>query len=207
MTLGLVQWSFPIGNHPRDYAAFDLALLAPHLDYLSPHFYPILPGVRLDDFRAQTLRYAEAWIRWCWHGKPVVVEEFGWTGGGDDPGLGRYSEHEQALYQADLVRRTRSSACGWLTWPYADSLVSTDVSRFGGLVGVDSRTKAWGESFRQLSRDLVAEPPAARSPGVATTVDLCAVLTGLGSGHDMYDTPFARSLLAEDVRRDFVVNR
>lgn len=166
-TVGLIQWSVP--GQPvalNQYSAFRPELIAPHLDFMSLHFYPLATGVYHYNDREtedRNLAVLESMVRECAKpGKPVVIGEFGWYGGGSlDPGGRVASEEEQARWCTRLVEVTASMASGWINWGLYDAPEATDVSRLTGLLTVEGKEKVWGKTFAPLVRStpLPAEIP------------------------------------------------
>ena len=87
-------------------------------------------------------------------GKPVVIAEFGWYGGGQ-PTFGKHAtatEEQQAQWCRKLVESTAGLACGWLNWGFHDHPQAGDVSQLTGLLTADGKDKVWGREFKQLSQ-------------------------------------------------------
>lgn len=175
VTVGLIQWTIPvnIGRAPSRYAAFRPSRIAPMLDFLSVHFYPLWgdPLKGEEDFD-RNLAYLELLLRYVRAGdpsKPLVVGEFGWYGGGktNDRAVFR-SEEDQARYCRAAVFQGRGIAAGWLNWAYADTPTARDITKFSGLVTEDGKTKKWGEAFRVLAK----EPTAWAGPGAKAPAEL-----------------------------------
>lgn len=184
ITNGYIQWVFPLvragwagedgepgapgwyaGSYPRNDA--DL------LDYISVHFYPLLPAPD-DEWFELNLRYLHAVLRYCDVGLPVVLEEFGWYGGGAVQDMPYRDDEFCAEWNRRVVESTRGQAAGWLAWPYADVPAATDCSKFGGLIDAGGRLKPWGREFRRMAAGLDAPAPAVRG-GIA--LDRMAALT------------------------------
>lgn len=181
VTIGLHQKSAPFDWYPPDpYAAFNPHLLAPLVDYTSVHFYPhhiFHPNIYRDPHEtaqgmAETLWHARAVARYMHAaGKPVVLEECGWYGGGSVLIANREqperTEAEQAAWCRGLVEATRGDVCGWLFWPYRDTPSSLDASRRSGLYDAAGRVKAWGRDFATLAPEITAGLMT-RQPGTRT---------------------------------------
>ncbi len=160
ITVGLIQWSFPLirtpwgekANQPGRYAAFNPRKLASLLDFISIHFYPILgdPGDS-ELFRLNT-QYLQAVANYCYVGKPVVLEEFGWHGGGEIDGKYR-TEDYQSNWNTNAVLSTIGLVSGWLVWAFSDTPTSTDLTKYGGLYNINGDLKEWGKSFSRFSRE------------------------------------------------------
>lgn len=191
VTVGLIQWSVPtLLASVRQYSAFRPSRQARHLDFLEVHFYPLNDGFftySSDDAEDRNLAYAEGVVREvAMAGKPVVVGEYGWYGGGRlTIDQGRHppaTEAQQARWNRRFIETTAGSACGWLNWGFYDHPEAQDVSQLTGLVTVDGRTKAWGMEFRELARRFqgaaMPPPPAVNRP--ALDWDRCLVSTRAG---------------------------
>jgi hypothetical protein len=165
VTAGLLQWSIPAKEleSSAQYAAFRPELIAPHLDFMSLHFYPLANGVYKYDGEAAedaNLAMLESMVRECAKpGKPVVIGEFGWYGGGPlDPGGKPASEEDQARWGKRFVEVTAPMTAGWLNWGLYDTPTATDVSRLTGFLTVDGKDKVWGKVFAPLVKSIA--PPA-----------------------------------------------
>jgi hypothetical protein len=183
VTVGLIQWSVP-GQpvHLDQYAGFRPELIATHLDFLSLHFYPLAKGVyKYDGVEALDANMAvlESMVRECAKpGKPVVIGEFGWYGGGPlDVGGEPASQMEQALYGKRFVEVTASMVSGWFNWGLYDVPDATDVSRLTGLLTVDGQKKVWGDAYAPLITRTLAPsviPSRPNLPWETATMDKAA---------------------------------
>jgi beta-galactosidase GanA len=167
VTVGFIQWSYPLvrtGN-PSLYAAFNPRRQTQWLDFTCMHFYPLL-GRPFESQEAwdRNLAYLQTVLAYCRIGKPVVLGEFGWYGGGAPRGLPFLTEDEQARWIVAEVEATRSVSAGWLSWPFADTPDSTDMSKFGGLVRSDLSPKPWAERFKAYALQRSALPQSMREP-------------------------------------------
>jgi hypothetical protein len=165
VTVGLIQWSVPVGIAGAwQYSGFRPARVAPWLDFLEVHFYPLATGFyeyRDAEEELANLAYLDLVVREVARpGKPVVLAEFGWYGGGRPTfNEGRHpfaSEEQQAQWCRLVVERTAGPACGWLNWGFYDHPGARDVTEWIGLLTADGREKAWARAFRTLARDLSA---------------------------------------------------
>ncbi len=157
ITVGYIQWSYPLvrpGN-PGRYSAFNPRRQAGLLDFVTIHFYPTMgaPLSSEENWR-KNLSYLQAVLAYCQIGKPVVLGEFGWYGGGAPQKHPYLTEIQQAEWISAEIEATRSLSDGWLSWPFADSPSSTDISLFAGLFKEDFTIKAWGRRFKELSDNL-----------------------------------------------------
>jgi endo-1,4-beta-mannosidase len=157
VTVGLIQWSVPsLLAAAWQYSAFRPARQARLVDFMEIHFYPLANGFyeyRADD-ESRNLAYLESVLREVARcGKPVVIAECGWYGGGQ-PTFGKHAlatEEMQAQWCRKLVESTAGLACGWLNWGFHDHPQAGDVSQFTGLLTAEGKVKAWGREFKQLS--------------------------------------------------------
>ena len=169
ITVGYIQWSYPLvrpGN-PSRYSAFNPHRQAHWLDFVTIHFYPTLGNpFGSEENWVKNLGYLQAVLAYCHSSKPVVLGEYGWYGGGAPQHHPYLSEDEQARWLSAEVEASRSLADGWLSWPFADSPESSDISLFAGLVKADLTLKAWGRKFKRLAGNLPElKRPAPKLPG------------------------------------------
>jgi hypothetical protein len=174
VTIGLHQKSAPFDWYPPDpYTAFNPHQFAAQVDYTSVHFYPhhpFHPNLYRDPYEtaegmAETLTHARAVARYLRvAGKPVVMEECGWYGGGAVLTANREqparSEADQTAWCTNLVAATRGDVCGWLFWPYRDTPSSLDASRHSGLFNAAGELKDWGHAFAGLAPGITGSIPA-----------------------------------------------
>lgn len=157
ITVGYIQWSYPLirpGN-PSRYSAFNPHRQGRKLDFLTIHFYPTMgPPLSSDENWRKNLSYLQVVLAYCHIGKPVVLGEFGWYGGGAPQKHPYLSEVEQSLWISAEIEASCSLTDGWLSWPFADSPSSSDISLFAGLFKADFTVKAWGRRFKELSANL-----------------------------------------------------
>jgi hypothetical protein len=178
ITVGYIQWSYPVvrpGN-PSLYSAFNPHRQAQWLDFVSVHFYPLM-GQPLVSKAVwdENLAYLQSILAYCQTGKPVVLEEYGWYGGGAPQGRQYLNENEQARWLVAEIEASRRLAGGWLSWPFADTPDSTDMSLYGGLVKTNMIYKLWGRSFRVYASQLAILPqPAPQLPAFDFAASLTA---------------------------------
>jgi hypothetical protein len=160
VTVGFIQWSIPcLLPGVSHYAAFRPSRQAPFLDFLEVHFYPLERGFYEYDTLEQerrNLAYLECVVaETARPGKPVVVAEFGWHGGGQltiDQGKHRpATDEQQARWCTEVIHVTDGLAAGWLNWGFYDQPEARDVSQLTGLLTAGARIKAWGQEFRRLA--------------------------------------------------------
>lgn len=164
ITVGYIQWSYPLirpGN-PSRYSAFNPHRQSRWLDFITIHFYPTLGNPFGSEKNwAGNLSYLQAVLAYCNISKPVVLGEYGWYGGGAPQNHPYLNEDEQSQWLSAEIEVSRPLADGWLSWPFADSPDSTDISKFAGLVKADMTMKVWGHKFSALATKL---PDLKRSP-------------------------------------------
>jgi len=161
VTVGYIQWSYPLVRRAgrSRYAAFDPLRQARWVDFHTIHFYPVLGSpFASEETHRKNLDYLRAVLAWCHVGKPVVLGEFGWYGGGAPQNHPFLSEQQQADWIAAEIEATRGLADGWLSWPFADTPSSRDISLYSGLVKPDMTLKAWGRTFQSYSADAPGLP-------------------------------------------------
>lgn len=186
VTVGLIQWSVPVGLAGSwQYSGFRPAQLAPLLDFLEVHFYPLAGGFYEYRDREEELRnlaYLDLVVREVARpGKPVVLAEFGWYGGGRPTiNQGRHpfaSEEQQAHWCRLVVEHTAGLACGWLNWGFYDHPGARDVTEWIGLLTADGREKAWAREFRALAGRFAGGVPTVALPADAPVADWDRLIT------------------------------
>ncbi len=161
VTVGLIQWSVPVVlPSVRQYAAFRPKRIAQWLDFIEIHFYPLAGGfyeyTKPEDEKLN-LAYLHSVVREAAApGKPVVVAEFGWYGGGKltiNRGIHPpATQEQQARWCRLVVESTAGLATGWLNWGLYDMPEARDVSQLTGLLTADGQPKAWAREFQMLAR-------------------------------------------------------
>jgi Beta-galactosidase len=199
ISVGYIQWSYPMirpGN-PSRYAAFNPRRQARWLDFITIHFYPMGGPFQSQQNWQKNISYLQAVLAYCHTGKPVVLGEFGWYGGGAPQRHPYLSEEQQAQWIGEEIEATRSLADGWLSWAFADTPSSGDISLYGGLVKPDLTVKAWGRKFKALAANLseLKQPPVTLPPMVFPEV-LTADQDKLQQEHQAY-TKAIREALGE----------
>lgn len=186
VTVGLIQWSVPIVlGSPAQYSAFRPSRLAPMLDFLEVHFYPLANGAYHyggPEEEAANLAYLEGVVREVSRfGKPVVLAEFGWYGGGKPSHVGANaidaSEEQQAEWCRKVVETTAGPVVGWLHWGFYDHPEARDVTERIGLAKPDGTLKAWGRAFRELASRYERGVPARALPADIPELDWDACVT------------------------------
>jgi hypothetical protein len=209
VTVGLIQWSVPcvLPGSVRYYAGFRPERQAKYLDFMEVHFYPLARGAfeyanEADELA--NLAYLEAVVREvakC--GKPVVLAEFGWYGGGKprfDGGKHPAASQEQhAKYCRGVVETSLGLATGWLNWGLFDQPEATDCSELTGLLTATGDIKAWGNTFTELTaRHSVTKVPAPHL-GSRPDLDWDACLTSTAAAREFQET-YLKAFLADKNR-------
>jgi hypothetical protein len=164
VTIGFHQESLP-EDPSCNYAepGFSAKLLTDLLDYVGVHWYPYREDKHVRPYKSvEELKFNIDLVRKslqnAYVGKPYVLEEFGWYGGGEVMSWGKpfpsITEEMQAEWCKLLIESTRDLACGWLTWGYTDVPASMDITRRSGLVDENRRVKKWGEVFKALKSQI-----------------------------------------------------
>lgn len=133
-------------------------------DFVSIHPYPApqcLPtghGDPLDGGLA-----AEFWFsavigmaRMDYFGKPVVMQEFGWYGGGESQFLCKLpyrSEQEHADYTQKLFDITDGHVNGFVNWPTFDMPQANDISNHGGIFTAEGHPKVLTKTYESLVKN------------------------------------------------------
>jgi endo-1,4-beta-mannosidase len=192
VTVGLIQWSVPsLLPGVRHYAGFRPERQAKLLDFMEIHFYPLDHGAyeyRSDEEEARNLAYLRTVVgEVARTGKPTVVAEYGWYGGGKprfDGGRHPFaSEEQQARWCQKLVETTAGFADGWLNWGLYDQPEATDPSEFSGLLTADGKLKVWGSEFQKLARRFHDQRLPSRKTISAPALDWDACLTSAAAGN------------------------
>lgn len=199
VTVGLIQWSVP-SLLPRvsHYAGFRPERQARLLDFLEVHFYPLDKGFyeyTNSENEARNLAYLESVVREVAKpGKPVVIGEFGWYGGGklsiDQGKHPAATEEQQARWCRRLVQTTDGFAAGWLNWGFYDHPQAGDVSQLIGMITADGRLKAWGQEFKRLAATHSMESVAKGSIGPRPVLDWDRCITSVAAGNQFREEYF-----------------
>ncbi|MBI4580464.1 MAG: hypothetical protein HY718_12220, partial [Planctomycetes bacterium] len=195
ITIGHIQWASPVMlPGVRHYAGFDLRTNARRPDFTTIHFYPVASPRPCDapEGIAVNRAYLQALLHDCSVGKPLMLGEFNWYGGGGLHGHAGWElpekpiEH-QAEWCNELLDVTRGRVCGWLNWAFADTPTARDITRWSGCWTADLKLKPWGKVFGEFARAKTRhpEPPRAFDEAVgATPFDRDAALTDPAVGNE-----------------------
>ncbi len=168
ITVGHIQWAsavyLPGLSH---YAGFTRQADKKHLDLLTLHFYPLAQPTPSEGMRGVEANaiYLEALLHEFSVGKPLMIGEFAWYGGGelrvdDRVVMPEQSPEEQARWCAKLLEVSEGRVCGWLHWAFADTPSSRDLTRWSGLWTEDLQIKPWGRLYGEFARRVLTQRPA-----------------------------------------------
>lgn len=206
-------WLFPdmdlwLANGFHNLAHHDL------YDFVSIHPYPApqcLPSGHGDPLNggealAFWLDAVEGMARIDHYQKPVVLQEFGWYGGGESRFLCELpyrSEQEHADYTRTLITRLLPHANGFVNWPLCDMAAANDTSNHGGLFTHDMQPKALAYVYQELAR--TSGTVRHRQPATATmTRSLPLLFTSRAYQDAMWEEIHARTQLGEVLDYRFV---
>ena len=183
MTVGANSWTFPnlpAGQMTLGYMPY---FHLDSLDYLCQHNYPMpqcLPGGTgdpLDNDKAMQDWLASNEIMgriYTSLGKPVMLEEWGWYGGGKSEFAGtelKYrTEEEQERYCDLMMQTSQNFYSGWMYWLHRDMPHDGDLTQCSGLFKADGTLKKWGRKYGEWATKLKANPP--KLAPAKETVDL-----------------------------------
>lgn len=170
ITVGHIQWISPVMLPSIwHYAGFDLKAETNYVDFTTVHFYPIdhpRPCDSPEGVPANAI-YLQALLHDCSVGKPLMIGEFNWYGGGGLEGTSGWDlpvkpvEH-QAQWCNRLLDISRGRVCGWLNWAFADTPTARDISRWSGCWTSDLKLKPWGRVFGEFARKTERRPQEPR---------------------------------------------
>jgi hypothetical protein len=178
ITIGYVQWSYPVvrPGDPSLYSAFNPRRQVEWLDFVCMHFYPLMgrPFGSRDNW-LRNLAYLQTLLAYCHAGKPVMLGEYGWYGGGAPAGRPYLDEDQQDRWISAEIEASRRLAQGWLSWPFADTPDSTDMAVFGGIVRKTMAWKLWAVRFQAYAANRSVLPqPAPELPSFDVSPSLTA---------------------------------
>jgi hypothetical protein len=171
VTVGHIQWASPVMlPSVWHYAGFDLKAETQYVNFTTVHFYPIDSPRPCDSHEgiAANSIYLQALLQDCSVGKPLMLGEFNWYGGGGLKGDSGWDLPEKPVdHQVEWCGRlldvTRGRTCGWLNWAFADTPSARDISRWSGCWTTDLKLKPWGRVFGEFARESAHKPLPARA--------------------------------------------
>lgn len=156
-----------LANGFHNFAVHDL------FDFITHHPYPALQCLPqydrdpLDDVAVDGPKW-RLWRSACigmsrldFYGKPVVLQEFGWYGGGTSRflcDLPYRSEQEHADYTRTLCQTLIPHVNGFINWPTADMPAANDISNHGGIFTASGERKALAAVYEDLAQQLDGKP-------------------------------------------------
>jgi hypothetical protein len=147
------------------------------------------------------LAYLESVVREAARpGKPLLLAEFGWYGGGKpkfDHGTHPLAtEEQQARYCRRVIQTSAGFAVGWLNWGLCDHPEAGDCSELTGLLTAEGNPKAWGQTFQRLTARFAQKtiPPA--QPGPRPTLDWDGCITSVQAANQ-FRSDYLRAFRAE----------
>ncbi len=167
-------------------------------DFVSFHPYPAwqcVPDGRGDPLDGgEPLKY---WLNSCvgnarmdYYGKPVVVQEFGWYGGGTSKflcPLPYRSEKEHADYTRELTEVLMPHVNGFINWPTFDMPESNDISNHGGIFTHAGKPKALTSVYSDLVKKLNGKCHERAKSTTILTYSLLGLYTCRGYQDQMWD--------------------
>lgn len=167
IAVGANSWTFP--NLPAGIMTmgYNPYFYLDSVDYLCQHNYPMpqcLPGGMGDpldgnDEMAAWLDTIDIMARiYTSMEKPLVLEEWGWYGGGGSQFAGvalkHRTESEQSAYCEAVVERMQNAYAGWLYWMHRDMPYDGDLTCCSGLYTADGCLKEWGTRYSEWAAKL-----------------------------------------------------
>jgi hypothetical protein len=206
VTVGLIQWSVPslLPANITHYSAFRPDRQARFLDFMEIHFYPFANGAfdyRSREDQLMNMAYLESVVREVARpGKPALLAEFGWYGGGkprfDNGAHAAATEEQQADYCRSVVQTSAGFVCGWLNWGFFDAPEAGDCSQFTGLATATGKIKAWGRAFQELAGQFQNKQFPLPNLGPRPALDWNACVRSMKAAADFRQTYF-RDFIAD----------
>ena len=179
--------------------------------FLEIHFYPLAEGF-LDYTDAQKgaaqLAYLESVVsELAETGRPVVLAEFGWYGGGKlkiHRGAHPRRPKKTRRWCRQAVETTQGLATGWLNWGFYDHPQARDVTQLTGLLTAEGEPKAWAREFSRLAGSLAGKHIAPAQLGPRPSLDWDSCLTCPDAPREFFEAyyqAFQRAEHGEAVRQ------
>ena len=160
ITVGLIQWSVPFKQNiesPGGYAGFNPQKIAPLLDYVSVHGY--------DWWDGHAAVYVQGLLRYCYAGKPVLLEEY--------------------QYHRSTVEATMGSASGWVSWAAYAGLYEPDPDSF--LFRYNGTINPLGTEFQAQASSVKSVIPVREDDATSIDADLKVLLTETAWMDSLFD--------------------
>jgi len=179
----------------QHYSAFRPKRQARLLDFMEIHFYPLAAGffeyAGAED-EERNLAYLESVVREvAATGRPVVLAEFGWYGGGKltiNHGVHRAaSEEDQARWCRRAIETTEGLSTGWLNWGFYDHPEARDASQLTGLLTARGKPKAWAREFQALAQTFAGKSVAPVPLGPHPELDWDRCVTSPRAGRQSFE--------------------
>jgi hypothetical protein len=157
-------------------------------DFVTFHPYPAVECT--PESRGDPLNGGDAmtsWLSCCigtarmdHYGKPVVVQEFGWYGGGTSRflcDLPYRSEQEHAEYTRMLTEALIPHVNGFINWPTFDMPEANDISNHGGIFTAEGKPKALEKVYAELVDKLNGKKQIRTRPTTTLSYSLLGLYT------------------------------
>jgi len=129
-------------NTPFSYGALNPRKIAKYLDFLDPHFYPVI-----FNSKKENMELLKATMRYDYAGKPLIFGEFS------------YGNKDKVIEMNKMmIESTIGLVSGWIPWAFHNPGMGDSLTAVGGLVENDFETVTdWGKTFRGLKRKLMLD--------------------------------------------------
>lgn len=167
-------------------------------DFVTHHPYPAWQAT--PEGRGDPLDGGEPfqyWLNACigmsrldYYGKPMVLQEFGWYGGGDSQFLSplpHRSEEEHADYTRTLIQALRPHVNGFINWPTFDMPAANDISNHGGIFTHDGQRKALTAVYEELATEIQGKPQRRAAGTQILSYSLLGLFTCRAYQNQMWD--------------------
>lgn len=134
-------------------------------DFVTHHPYPAVQAA--PDGRGDPLDGGDPltyWLNACiamsrldHYGKPVVIQEFGWYGGGASRFLGELPHRSESAfvdYMRVLIDTLIPHSNGFLNWPLMNMPDANDISNLGGIFTHDAKPRGLASVYSDLATRL-----------------------------------------------------
>jgi hypothetical protein len=124
------------------------------------------------------------------YGKPVVLQEFGWYGGGASRFISELpyrSEQEHADYTRTLCDTLIPHINGFVNWPTFDMPASNDISNHGGIFTANGERKKLAKVYGDLAARLQGKRQVRQRATTTLTYSLLALYTCRKYQDDLWD--------------------
>lgn len=190
-------WLFPdmdlwLANGFHNIALHELFDFVTFHPYPAPQCLPGGHGDPLGDPAAMAF-----WLNACvgmaridHYGKPVVMQEFGWYGGGPSRflcDLPHRSEQEHADYTRKLIGTLIPHVNGFINWPTMDMPTANDTSNHGGIFTHDGGPKALTAVYREIAAQLRGKRLARQAGNATLSYSLLGLYTSRSYQNRMWE--------------------